>query len=71
MVFWAWEERKKMIKAREDMGAAMVIAELMAEGIPRTKEDLERWARDKGLPMDKVLARGKRGRWWSRFGGAF
>lgn len=67
MVFWAWEERKKMIKAREDMGGAKLVAELMAEGIPRTKEDLERWARDKGLSMDKALSRGKRGKGRARF----
>lgn len=55
MVFWALEERRKMIKAREEMGGAKTIARLMAEGvIPHTKEELERWARDKGLPMDKL-----------------
>ena len=56
MVFWALEERRKMIKARQDQGRAMAIAELMADGdgIPQTKEDLEQWARDRDIPLDKL-----------------
>ena len=62
MVFWALEERKRMIKAREDLGGAKVIAELLAEGIPQTNEDLEQWARDKGIPLDKLSSRRNRGK---------
>ena len=71
MVFWALEERRKMIEARKAQGRAELVAEFLAEGIPQTKEELEQWARDRGLPLDKVRSRGKRGNWWSRFGGAF
>ncbi len=58
MVFWALEERKKMIKDREDIGRAKVIAEMLAEDVfPKTKQELEQWARDKGIPLDKLRSR--------------
>ena len=60
MVFWALEERKRMIKEREDMGRAKLVAEMLAEGIPQTKEELEQWARDKGIPLDKLPSRRNR-----------
>ncbi len=60
MVFWALEERKRMIKEREDMGRAKLVEELLAEGIPQTKEELEQWARDKGIPLDKLPSRRNR-----------
>ena len=60
MVFWALEERKRMIKEREDLGRAKLVAELLAEGIPQTKEELEQWARDKGIPLDKLPSRRNR-----------
>ena len=59
MIFWALEERRKMIRERQDVGRALVIAELLDEGIPQTKEDLEQWARDKGIPLDKLPRRRK------------
>ena len=62
MVFWALEERRKMIENRKMLGKAEVIAELLAEGIPQTKEDLEQWARDKGIPLDKLSSRRNRGK---------
>lgn len=60
MVFWALEERKRMIKEREDLGRAKLVEELLAEGIPQTKEELEQWARDKGIPLDKLPSRRNR-----------
>ena len=57
MVFWALEERKKMIKDREDIGRAKLVDEMLAEGIPQTKQELEQWARDKGIPLDKLRSR--------------
>ena len=53
MVFWALEQRKKMIAERKAQGQAELIAEMLSEGIPQTKQDLERWARDKGIPINK------------------
>ena len=68
MVFWALEQRKKRREAMEErvmaqgmargleqgmaQGRAQLLAELLDEGIPQTKEDLERWARKKGIPLD-------------------
>ena len=60
MVFWALEERKRMIKEREDLGRAKLVEEMLAEGIPQTKEELEQWARDKGIPLDKLPSRRNR-----------
>ena len=57
MVFWALEERKRMIENRKAQGRAEVVAEFLAEGIPQTKEELEQWARDKGIPLDKLPSR--------------
>ena len=54
MVFWALERKKQ----REQENKAKVQAELLAEmlngGIPQTKEELEQWAREKGIPIDKA-----------------
>lgn len=60
MIFWALEERKRMIKEREDLGRAKLVDEMLAEGIPQTKEELEQWARDKGIPLDKLPSRRNR-----------
>ena len=53
MVFWALEQRKKMIEERRKEGQAELIAEMLAEGIPQTEQELEKWAREKGIPLDK------------------
>ena len=57
MVFWALERKKEREKDRNDRIRAGVVAELLAEGIPQTKQDLEQWARDKGIPLDKLPPR--------------
>ena len=57
MVFWALERKKQREQEREAIGRAKVVAELLAEGIPQTNEELEQWARDKGIPIDKVPPR--------------
>ena len=59
MIFWALEERRKMIENRKMLGKAELVAEFLAEGIPQTNEQLERWARDKGIPLDKLPRRRK------------
>ena len=59
MIFWALEERRKMIENRKMLGKAELVAEFLAEGIPQTNEQLEQWARDKGLPLDKLPCRRK------------
>ena len=63
MVFWALEQRKKRIAERERLteervaqGQAEVVAALLAEGIPQTKEDLERWAQERGISLGNGLS---------------
>ena len=68
MVFWALEQRRKRAKEREKelqdklaqgmaQGQAQVLAELLSEGIPQTKQDLERWAREKGIDLNNLPPR--------------
>ena len=64
MVFWALEKRKLRIEERKRReqenkvkNQAEILAELLSEGIPPTKQDLEQWARDKGIPLDNLPPR--------------
>ena len=57
MVFWALEQKRKREKETTDRIRAELVAELLSEGIPPTKQDLEQWARDKGIPLDKLPPR--------------
>ena len=57
MVFWALEQKRKREKETNDKIRAGVVAELLAEGIPQSKQELEQWARDKGIPLDKLPPR--------------
>ena len=64
MVFWALERRKQRIEERKRRieegkasARAAILAELLADGIPQTKEELEDWARERGIPLDKVPPR--------------
>ncbi len=38
-------------------GRAQLLAEMIAGGIPKTREELEAWAQDKGIPLDKLPPR--------------
>ena len=38
-------------------GQAQVLTELLSEGIPQTKQDLEQWAREKGIDLDNLPPR--------------
>ena len=72
MIFWALEQRRKWSKEREKelqdklnqgiaqgmaQGQAQILTELLSEGIPQTKQDLEQWARDKGIDLDNLPPR--------------
>ena len=58
MVFWALEERRKMIAARKAEGQAELIAEMLAdakaEGDEEYAKRLEREAIDRGIPLDRL-----------------
>ena len=57
MVFWALDERRKWREKRREEamaeGQAELIAERLAEGIPQTEQELEQWAREKGISLDR------------------
>ena len=68
MVFWALERRKQRIEERKQRieerieegkasARAAILAELLTDGIPQSKEELEQWARERGIPLDKVPSR--------------
>ena len=53
MVFWALEQKRKREKETNDKIRAGLISELLADEIPQTREDLEKWARNRGIPLDE------------------
>lgn len=57
MVFWALERKKQREQENKARNQAAVLAELLADGIPQTKEELEKWARERGIPLDKTPPR--------------
>ena len=64
MVFWALERRKQRIEERKRRieegkasARAAILAELLADGILQTTEELEHWAQERGIPLDKVPPR--------------
>lgn len=66
MIWWALEQRRKRAeKAFEEnwkKGRAEVIAEMLATGIPQTNQELDEWARERGIvPKKAQTARKRRG----------
>ena len=57
MVFWALERKKQREQENKAKNQAEVLAQLLTEGIPQTKEELEEWAKKKGIPLDEVPPR--------------
>ena len=61
MVFWALERKKQREQENKAknmaQGQAELIADMMSEGIPQTKQELEQWARERGIPIDKLPPR--------------
>ena len=65
---WREEREERQAKLRDESlaeglatglaaGRAQVLAELLVDGIPQTKEALERWAQDRGIPLNKLPPR--------------
>ena len=57
MVFWALERKRQREQENKAKNQAEVLAQLRSEGLPQTTEELEQWARDKGIPLDKLPPR--------------
>ena len=53
MVFWALDERRKWREKRRNEAQADLITKMLDEGIPQTPEDMERFARDNGIAIDR------------------
>lgn len=66
MIWWALEQkRKRAEKAREiglaqgleqgmEIGRAGLVAELLASGMPKTSQELQEWAKERGIPVDQA-----------------
>ena len=57
MVFWALEQKRKREKETNDRIRAGVVAELLDHVSPQSKQELEEWAKKKGIPLDKLPPR--------------
>ena len=57
MVFWALERKKQREQENKAKNQAEVLTELLAGEYPRSKQELEEWAREKGIPLDKAPPR--------------
>ena len=61
MVFWALEKKKQREQENKVKNMAQsqaeLIADMMSEGIPQTKQELAQWARERGIPIDKLPPR--------------
>ena len=57
MVFWALERKKQREQENKAKNQAAVLSELLDKGIIQPNEELEQWARDKGIPLDKLPLR--------------
>ena len=57
MVFWALERKKQREQENKAKNQAEVLAELVKEGMFKSNQELEQWARERGIPLDKVPPR--------------
>ena len=57
MVFWALERKKQREQENKAKVQAEFLAQLLAYVSPQSREELEEWAREKGIPLDKVPTR--------------
>ena len=54
MVFWALEQRRKRLEEQRQEARAELITEMLAAGVSdETRKELEQWAREKGIPLNK------------------
>ena len=70
MVWWALEQKRKREEKAQEIGRekglaqgleqglaqgrAGLIAEMKATGIPKTDQELDEWAKERGIPVDKA-----------------
>ena len=54
MVFWALERKKQREQENKAKNQAEILAQLMAYVSPESRKELEEWAKEKGIPLDKL-----------------
>ena len=57
MVFWALERKKQREQENKAKNQAEVLAQLLTDVSPESRQELEEWAREKGIPLDKAPPR--------------
>ena len=57
MVFWALERKKQREQENKAKNQAEFFAELLSNVSPQTKQELEQWAKKKGISLDKHAPR--------------
>ena len=57
MVFWALERKKQREQENKARNQAALLTELLDKGIIQANEELEQWARERGIPLDKAQTR--------------
>ena len=57
MVFWALERKKQREQENKARVQGELLADLLDKGILQTNQELEQWARDKGIPLGKLPPR--------------
>ena len=57
MVFWALERKKQREQENKAKNQAALLTELLEKGIIQPNEELEQWARERGIPLDKATPR--------------
>ena len=54
MIWWALEQKQKRAEKAREMNRADLIAELLESGMPKTNQELQEWAKERGIPVDKT-----------------
>ena len=54
MVFWALERKKQREQENKTKVQAEFLAQLLAYVSPQSREELEEWAKKKGIPIDEL-----------------
>ena len=54
MIWWAIEQKHKRAEKAREMNRADLIAELLESGMPKTNQELQEWAKERGIPVGKA-----------------
>ena len=54
MIWWAIEQKQKRAAKAREINRADLIAELLESGMPKTNQELQEWAKERGIPVDQA-----------------